>query len=321
MSTPPLREVEHEITVQADAADVYRMLAEVANWPRVFPPSVYVDYLERNGNEERIRIWATANGEAKNWTSRRLLDPEALRITFRQEVPAPPVAEMTGTWIIEAVGSRQTRLRLGHAYRAIDDDPEALAWIDRAVDTNSRAELRSLKANVEEATQAEELTMSFADTVRINGSAKDVYDFINDARQWSERLPHVAQVRLTENTPGLQVLRMDTLTKDGSVHTTESIRVCFPHDRIAYKQTTLPALMTLHTGYWRFDEDPADPDITVATSQHTVVINAANIAKILGAGAGVAQAREYVRTALSTNSTATLGHARDHAEAARKGMS
>jgi aromatase len=127
----------------------------------------------------------------------------------------------------------------------------------------------------------------------------------------------VAQVRLTEDTPGLQILRMDTLTKDGSTHTTESVRVCFPHHKIVYKQTTLPALMTLHTGYWLFEEDPADPSATVATSQHTVVINEANIAGILGPDAGVAQAREYVQNALSTNSTATLGYARDHAESRR----
>ena len=319
MTTPVRREVEHEITVHADAADVYRMLADVENWPRLFPPSVFVDYLERNGNSERIRIWATANGEAKNWTSRRLLNPEALRIQFWQEVSTPPVAEMSGTWIVEATGSQRTRLRLRHEYRAVDDHPEGLAWIDEAVDTNSRAELPSLKATVEQATQTKELTLSFADTVRVNGSAKDVYDFINDAQLWSERLPHVAKVWLTESTPGLQVLRMDTLTNGGLTHTTESVRVCFPHHKIAYKQTMLPALMTLHTGCWRFDEDPADTAAILATSQHTVVINEANITRFLGDDAGVAQAREFLRAALSTNSTATLGYARDYAESRRGG--
>jgi len=82
MTAPTVREVEHEITVQAAAADVYRLLAEVENWPRLFPPSVYVDYLERTGTSERIRIWATANGEAKNWTSRRWLRPRDRRIDF-----------------------------------------------------------------------------------------------------------------------------------------------------------------------------------------------------------------------------------------------
>lgn len=314
MSTPLRRAVEHDITVHADAADVYRMLAEVTNWPRLFPPSVYVDQLSRDGDTERIRIWATANGTAKNWVSRRILDPAALRITFWQEVSAAPVAEMSGTWIVERMGDGATRLRLRHEYRAIDDDPDGLAWIDRAVDSNSRAELPGLKAAVELATRHERLTMSFADTVRINGSAKDVYDFVNDAHLWSERLPHVASVKLTEDTPGLQVLRMDTRTRDGSVHTTESVRVCFPHHKIAYKQTTLPALMTLHTGYWLFEEDAADPAVVLATSQHTVIINEANITAVLGPDADVARAREFVRTALSGNSGATLGHAKAYAE-------
>jgi aromatase len=314
MSTSLLREAEHEITVHASAADVYRMLAEVVNWPRLFPPSVYVDYLERNGNEERIRIWATANGEAKNWTSRRVLNPEALTIRFWQEVPASPVAEMNGTWVLEPLGDRTTRLRLLHEYRAIDDDAQSLAWIDKAVDTNSRAELPAVKATIEHATRSAELTLSFSDTIRINGVAKDVYDFVNDAQLWSERLPHVKQAKLTEDTPGLQVLRMDTLAKDGSTHTTESVRVCFPHHKIAYKQTTLPALMILHTGYWLFEEGPSDPSVVQATSQHTVVIDEANIASVLGPDASVAQARDYVRAALSTNSMATLEHAKEHVE-------
>ncbi|GHG83350.1 aromatase/cyclase [Streptomyces griseocarneus] len=309
------REVEHEITVEAAAADVYRLIAEVENWPRIFPPTVYVDHLERGPEQERIRIWATANGEAKNWTSRRTLDPRALRITFRQEVSTPPVAAMGGTWIVEPLGARRARVRLLHDYRAVGDDPENLKWIDEAVDRNSRSELAALKANAELATGSPDLTLSFEDTVRIDGAAKDVYDFLNEAGLWTERLPHVAAVKLTEDTPGLQVLRMDTLTKDGSSHTTESVRVCLPHRRIAYKQTTLPALMTLHTGYWQLDED-AD-GVTTATSQHTVVVNAANIRAVLGPDAGVPEARAFLRNALGTNSRATLGHAKEYAEARR----
>lgn len=309
------REVEHEITVHADAADVYRLLAEVENWPRLFPPSVYVDYLERDGNEERIRVWATANGEAKNWSSRRTLDPEALRIRFWQEVSAPPVAEMTGTWIIERVGDQESRVRLLHSYRAIDDDPEGLSWIDAAVDRNSRAELPGLKANLELSAQNAELSLSFEDSVRVEGAAKDVYDFVNEAHLWTERLPHVARVELTEDTPGLQTLRLNTLTKDGSTHTTESVRVCFLHRKIAYKQTTLPSLLDLHTGYWTFEEG-AD-GVTTATSQHTVVLNAESIAKVLGPEAGVPEARRFIREALGGNSRTTLNHAKEYAEARR----
>ncbi|MFE9010602.1 aromatase/cyclase [Streptomyces cyaneofuscatus] len=309
------REVEHEITVRAPAAEVYRLIADVANWPRIFPPTVHVEHAERGEHEERIRIWATANQQVKSWTSHRTLHPDELRITFRQEVSAPPVAAMGGAWIIEALSADASRIRLLHDYRAVDDEPEALRWIDEAVDTNSRSELAALKSNLELARATEELAFSFEDAVRVAGSAKDLYDFIDAAHLWPERLPHVATVRLDEVAPGVQLLEMDTRAKDGSTHTTASYRVCFPHSRIAYKQVTLPALMTLHTGVWTF-EDEADGDV-LATSQHTVVLNTANIARVLGPDAGVAEARAYVHTALSTNSLATLGHAKAYAEERR----
>ncbi|MER5460523.1 aromatase/cyclase [Streptomyces sp. NPDC002668] len=305
------RLVEHEITVDAPAAAVYRLIAEVENWPRIFPPTIYVDHVERGVDAERIRIWATANGEAKNWTSHRTLDPRKLRITFRQEISSPPVAAMGGTWIVEPLSDSASRVRLLHDYRAVDDDPESLKWIDEAVDRNSRSELASLKQNVELAHASEEITFSFEDTVQIRGQAKDVYDFVNEAGLWAERLPHVASIRLEEDTPGLQTLEMDTRAQDGSTHTTKSYRVTFPHHRIAYKQVTLPALMTLHTGYWTFTENERG---VAASSQHTVVLNTGNIARVLGPAASVADAREYVRNALSTNSRATLGHAKDYAE-------
>lgn len=310
--------VEHEITVAAAASAVYGLIADVAQWPRIFPPTIHVDTLERSEGEERIRIWATANDEVKNWTSRRTLDPVALRIEFRQEVSSPPVAAMGGTWIIEQLDAGQSRVRLLHDYRAIDDDPDALAWIDAAVDRNSRSELAALKRNIEAVAgdQApEDLLLSFEDTIHVAGRRQDVYDFLNEAQEWQERLPHVARVELTEDVPGLQVLEMDTRTKDGSTHTTRSVRVCFAPERIVYKQIGLPALMTLHTGFWRLVEE--DGGVAV-TSQHTVVINPATVEGVLGAGADVARAREFVQTALSTNSRATLGYAKDYAEAHRE---
>ena len=309
-------EVEHEILIDAPPEEAYRLLAEVENWPLIFPPTIHAERLEGDDSKERIRIWATGNGEPKTWTSRRLLDARARRIDFRQEVSAPPVAEMGGAWIIEPSGSGASRIRLLHDYRAIGDDPDSLEWIDRAVDGNSRSELAGLKANIESALAAADgLTMSFEDTVRVEGSVRDLYDFVNEADLWCERLPHVARVELEEKTPGLQILEMDTRTKDGSTHTTKSVRVCFPDNRIVYKQITLPALMTLHTGRWTFESSAEG--VVLATSQHTVVINPATIAAVLGPDADVPQAREFVKNALSGNSTATLLLAKAYAEGRR----
>ncbi|MFE9769594.1 aromatase/cyclase, partial [Streptomyces sp. NPDC005808] len=161
------REVEHEITIAAPAQAVYRLLADVTNWPRIFPPTIFVERVDFSGSHERIRIWATANGQPKNWTSRRELDPEGLRITFRQEVTTHPVAAMGGTWIVEPLDDGASRVRLQHDYRAINDDAHDLLWIDEAVDRNSRAELAALKENVEFAHAAEAITFSFEDSVII----------------------------------------------------------------------------------------------------------------------------------------------------------
>jgi aromatase len=311
MTAPGLREVEHEITVHAPAADVYRLIAEVENWPRMFPPTVHVDQVERTGQDERIMIWATANGEAKNWTSRRRLDPDGLRVEFRQEVSRPPVAAMGGTWMVEPTSDTQSRVRLLHDYRAVDDDPDNLEWIDKAVDRNSHSELSALKTHAELVGGAADLLLTFEDTVRIDGAAADVYDFINEAQLWPERLPHVANVTLTEDTPGLQLLTMDTRTKDGSVHTTTSVRVCQPHHKIIYKQTQVPPLMTLHTGEWLLDDDAGGVNVT---SRHTVMINESAVGGILGDEAGVGDAKRYVQDALSTNSLTTLRYAGEYAE-------
>ncbi|AYC43050.1 aromatase/cyclase [Streptomyces griseorubiginosus] len=304
-----LHESRHEIKISAPAETVYRMLAQAEDWPRLFPPNIYVDQVERGEREERIRIWATAGDTVKNWTSRRILDPENLRIRFRQEVSTPPVAAMGGTWHIEALPSGDALVRLDHDYQAVDT--ESLAWLDEVVDGNSRSELENLRAIAESEGATDERTCSFEDTIAISGSAADVYEFIDRADLWTDRLPHVLAVRLEEPAPGVQTLEMDTLSKDGSSHTTKSYRVCLPHHRIAYKQVTLPALITLHTGRWTIT--PTEDGVT-ASSQHTFTVNTENIAKILGADATLQDAIGYVRTALSTNSMATLGLAKSFAE-------
>ena len=79
---PGTREVTHEVSVDAPAAAVYQLIADIENWPLIFPPTVHVAKIESTGRQELIRIWATANGEAKNWTSRRSLYPAQLRIEF-----------------------------------------------------------------------------------------------------------------------------------------------------------------------------------------------------------------------------------------------
>jgi ribosome-associated toxin RatA of RatAB toxin-antitoxin module len=299
----------HDITVAAPPDRVYELLADAAGWPALFPPTVHAEVTATGEGTERLRLWATANGAVKAWTSLRTLDPAARRITFRQEVSTPPVAGMGGEWRVEETADGHSRVWLTHEYRAVGDDPAGLAWIEEAIERNSGAELAALRDGAERTDPALDLT--FDDTVEFAGSARDAHAFIWSAQHWPQRLPHVLDVELAEEPAGVQRLKMQTLAKDGSSHTTESIRVLLPDLRIVYKQSQPPALLSVHTGRWTFEERDG---VVRATSRHRVVLRPEAVERVLGAGKTVADARTFVREALGANSLATLRHAAGVAE-------
>ncbi|QIP82849.1 cyclase [Streptomyces sp. Tu 2975] len=314
MSAERVHATTHEVNVAAPAGVVYGLISDAVQWPLFFPPNVHVERLEFDGDSERLRMWATANGQVKSWTSRRVLDPARRRIEFRQELPASPVQSMGGTWIVEPLDANRSKLTLLHDFTVAGDNADDVAWVERATDTNSRAELANLSRLAERWSQLDDLVMSFEDSVRVNGPAELVYDFLYRVADWPQLVPHVSRLDLTEDQPGVQVMAMDTVTADGSTHTTESVRVCFPHaGRIVYKQTATPLLMSAHTGEWSVVPD--ETGVTV-TSQHSVVLRPENIEPVLGPDADVQSARRYVREALGRNSGTTLALAKKHAESA-----
>jgi aromatase len=302
----------HAIDVAAEPKAVYELIAAAEDWPHVFPPTVHVEKLDGNGRSERLRIWAFANGEVRSWTSRRELDPSALRVTFRQEVSSAPVASMGGEWIIEAAPGGSSVVLL-HDFTVVNDDPADRAWVERAVDTNSGSELAALKAVAESLAAEPRALLSFADHVDISGSGQEVYDFLWRADLWEERLPHVSRLVLTEPGDDLQTVEMDTRAADGSVHTTKSVRVGFAPDRLVYKQIQVPPLMTAHTGRWTVE--PTEHGVR-ATSHHTVVLRSERVRELLGPEATLDTARDLVRQALGRNSRATLTLAKEAAERA-----
>ncbi len=106
---------------------------------------------------------------------------------------------------------------------------------------------------------------------------------------------------------------MVTRAGNGSEHTTESVRVCFPGDRIVYKQLVTPPLMAAHTGIWTLEKGAEGLKVT---SHHTIALNASAIPAVLGEEATPASARAYVRAAVGGNSAATLAHAKRFTESA-----
>jgi hypothetical protein len=223
---------------------------------------------------------------------------------------------MSGEWIVEEQPGGGSLVRLLHDFRAIDDDPASVQWIADAVDRNSQTELATLKAVAEQADERDSLIVQWDDSVPSTGAAADAYEFVWNAREWPSRLPHVEKMRLEEPEPNIQVMEMDTKTKDGSAHTTKSIRVGFPGRKIVYKQTTPPTLLSAHTGHFIIEETPEGCTLT---SRHVAIIKPEAIAEVLGADATLQDAREFIQSALTANSRVTMEHASAFAEAAKVG--
>lgn len=294
----------HTRMVAAPADEVYRLIADVTLWPVIFGPTVHVRRLHRTERDERFQLWAIVAGDVLTWVSRRAFDPTARRITFRQERSQPPIAGMGGTWSFHPRGKDRTEVVLDHTFSVTDE--AALDTLSAAVDRNSTEELAALARVAELGHPVDEVIDTFSDTVVVEGSLTDVYDFVYRSDLWPVRLPHVARVDLSEDKPGIQDMEMDTVTADGSAHTTRSIRVCSENANIAYKQLLPPKMLLGHSGQWTFTQLGRDVEVTAT---HTVAIDPEAARAVLGEDGTLAQARTYLREALGGNGRATLAHA------------
>src|SRR5215468_1304622 len=225
----------HTAFVAAPPRVVYRLIAEATRWPFLFPSIVHVDRLEAGAAEDRLQLWAVGNGAVRSWVSRRYLDQEGMRIRFRHESPAPPLASMTGEWVFVPLPDNATSVVLLHKFRAVGDDPVNTARIQQAVDRNSTAELAALKTAAELGDRLPTLVLGLSDTVFIGGPAGPVYEFLYRVQDWPQRLPHVSRLVLDEAVPNVQTVEMDTGGLDDLPQTVRLVRVCFPGHSIAYK--------------------------------------------------------------------------------------
>src|SRR5262249_34884972 len=151
---------------------------------------------------------------------------------------------MGGLWLVVPKGNGSL-IALDHHYRVVDDDPTDAEWLARAVDGSSVAMLSALR---DAAGLDGELWLSGVDFMDIRGDARDVYDFLARAQDWSHRLPHVDSLMVEEDVADIQHLDAEFRLPSGSVHDTSAVRVCFPERRIVYKMTRPPAIMRALTG-------------------------------------------------------------------------
>ena len=295
-----IRTARHSVRVAAPPRQVYQLIADTARWPQIFEPTVHVEHLGGSGNTERVRLWQLIDNEVRAGDAVRELNPRRMQVRFRREKALHPAHSMGGLWMVVPKRSGCV-VALDHYYRVVDDDPADTGWLEAVVAQTSAALLSSVREAAERGPALDRLFLTCADSVDIDGDPADVYDFLARAQDWPQRLPHVDRLLMDEDVPDVQHLESDVRLANGSVHTTRTVRVCFPQTRIVYKQVTPPAVMRAHTGSYTLTKLP---HAVRATAAHSVVLRHEST-------------RDLVRQVLRDLNLVALGRAKDFAEARR----
>jgi len=297
--------VGESVVVEAPAKVVLDLIADPDPLHYLSPTIVYADRVTAGPDKDRVTVWTiTETEQVWSRTQQRTLDPDGLRVTF-EDTPESTLAGVRGEWVLRAVSDDKTEIELKQDTSALTS-PEAVIRAEEA-----RSDLLSTVAYAAANRQElSDLVVDFRDPLFAAGSAEDAYKILYEADRWPERLAHVSRIDMTEEVPGIQFFDMDTTTSDGAPHTTRSVRICFPHSKIMYKQIGLPALLAAHTGHWLFT--PTREGIVIE-SRHVAVIKPSALS-ILGEGTTVEDARRYLRRVLSTNSMTNLRLSKEFAE-------
>jgi C7-C12 aromatase (ARO/CYC) len=289
--------VQHGATAAANLDVVFDLVANVEWWNTFHGPSVHAEPV---GGESDVKTyqhwWIVDDHTVKSFTATWRVDREARTIGFDFAATDGRPA-VSGRWSFTASGD-DTTVTVGFEPAGEEVEADLRGLLDAVVDAADRHAAR------------QDLVVDFEDPLFVSGPLEPAYDYLYDCAKWPERIPHVVRLDLEEPVPNIQFFDMDTHTPDGVPHTTRSVRICLPGNKIVYKQIGLPALLDGHTGHWRFT--PTREGVWLG-ARHTAVIKPSAL-RVLGEGTTVEDARRYLRKVLGTNSMGNLRFAKQHAE-------
>ncbi|MFG3284075.1 SRPBCC family protein [Streptomyces sp. NPDC048111] len=168
------------IDVDAPADTVYRALTDVADWPLLYPWIAHTEILSRQGQDDEVKFWAVRpgpEGGLRVWTSRRTLDPVALRMDFTQQGSVGPIKELGGTWDFLPRPDGGCQVVSGHWFTT-DADPQDTAG---ELDRHGGLQMRTLKARTEQPASLTSDVIRVADSTVLAGTVASVRARLLDA--------------------------------------------------------------------------------------------------------------------------------------------
>jgi C7-C12 aromatase (ARO/CYC) len=296
--------------VAAPMEVVRGLVVDVVGWTQLYRPAVHAEYLERNDDDDLIQQWSIVNDHTvRTWRARRWLENGGRRVVYVHEPADAPFADLRGDFTFERRAGAATAVQMSHEFSLRQDNDEVAASTLESMERRSKEYLETLKYAAESREELARLTISFEDPLFVVGAVEDAYTYLYEADKWPERIPHVTRLVLEENIPNIQFFDMDTVSADGSEHTTRSVRICLPQ-KIVYKQIQPPKTLDAHTGHWLFTETPEG---VIVSARHTATIRPSAL-HLFGEQTTVQAARKYLRRVLSTNSMGNLRLAKAYAE-------
>ena len=303
----------HQIEVSAGAEHAYALCLHAERWPEIFPPCKGVRIIEQTERSQLIEISALVSGHLMTWRSRRELQPEARVITSEMVRPPPLLDGMEVTWRFFPLGSGalvvlehrfSVKAEVRGLVAGVSTPAEALAFMERSIDENSKRELLAMKQALEaskRAGQRSELSGEFEEELTIAGPIEAVYGLLERVRDWPGLLPHCRAVEVRYDDGRDQEFMM-TVDVRGREERLRSIRRCTPTSSITYFQPEPPPVLKRHAGEWLLE--PAPGGVRVV-SRHTVELRPEGVERVWG-DITAREALENVSRAINENSRSTM---------------
>lgn len=300
----------HAIEINADIENVYGICANVLKWPEYFPPCKKAQIISEDKNVQVIQITAQSNETEFTWQSERRLYHASYRIDFHQSEPSPLVKYMQGVWRAIKL-HKGVLLTLEHVFEVKDNvegivesvtsNEDALAFMHRTIENNSRKELESIKQILEKS-KLGRTEVIFSEVIEINATPEQVYKVLYNAKEWPQLLPHCKKITMLYEDGNNQEFEMTVIGSQDKIEVMRSIRQGHANNIIEYFQPSLPPALKRHEGKWIITETKNGVNLE---AWHSITLSEEGVRSLWGE-MEIEKASQIVEQAIKRNSMTTM---------------
>jgi aromatase len=144
---------DNSVLIDAEISLVWAMTNDVERWPDLFTEYAAVEVIERAGDTVRFRLTMHPDeaGRVWSWVSERTSYPDEYRVVARRVEPgAFRYMDIEWTYVPEGAG---TRMRWVQDFAMRPDAPLDDAAMTERINTNTRAQMETIRRKVESAAE------------------------------------------------------------------------------------------------------------------------------------------------------------------------